>query len=74
LDFVTIFLQGKVVSLASNPNLEDQAPLFMSPSDRMTQLYPQALGSLSVAFYDSQGYGGNILTSLHMEKTSVYLA
>jgi hypothetical protein len=24
----------------------------MSPSDRVAQLYPQALGSLSVAFYD----------------------
>jgi hypothetical protein len=26
----------------------------------MVQLYPQALGSLFVAFYDSQGYGGGI--------------
>jgi hypothetical protein len=30
-------------------NLEDQA-----------RLYPHALGSLFVAFYDSQGYGGGI--------------
>jgi hypothetical protein len=28
----------------------------------MAQLYPQAQGSLSVAFNDSQGYGGGILT------------
>jgi hypothetical protein len=27
--------------------------------------YPQAPGSLSVASYDSQGYGGGILTCLH---------
>jgi hypothetical protein len=27
----------------------------------MVQLYPQALGSLSVASYDSQDYGGDIL-------------
>jgi hypothetical protein len=27
-------------------------------------LYPRALGSLSVASYDSQGYGGGILTPL----------
>jgi hypothetical protein len=31
----------------------------------MAQLYPQALGSLYVASYDSQGYGGVILTRLH---------
>jgi hypothetical protein len=36
----------------------------MSSSDRVAQLYPQALGSLFVAFYDSQGYGGGILTRL----------
>jgi hypothetical protein len=31
----------------------------------MAQLYPQAPGSIFVAFYDSQGYGGGILTCLH---------
>jgi hypothetical protein len=31
----------------------------------MTQLYPQALGSLFVASYDSQGYGGGIGPRLH---------
>jgi hypothetical protein len=31
----------------------------------VTQLYPRALGSLFVATYDSQGYGGGILTRLH---------
>jgi hypothetical protein len=34
-------------------------------SDRVTQLYPQAPGSLFFAFYDSQGDGGGILTLLH---------
>jgi hypothetical protein len=29
--------------------------VFMSPSDRVAQLYPQAPVSLFVAFYDSQG-------------------
>jgi hypothetical protein len=28
-------------------------------------LYPQALGSLFIASYDSQGYGGSIRTLLH---------
>jgi hypothetical protein len=40
--------------MSPTPNLEDQVPVFMSPSDRVTQLYPQAPDSLSVAFYDSQ--------------------
>jgi hypothetical protein len=31
----------------------------------MAQLYPQALGSFFVAFYDSQGYGGGIRTRHH---------
>jgi hypothetical protein len=31
----------------------------------VTRLYPQALGSLFVASYDTQGYGGDIRTRLH---------
>jgi hypothetical protein len=45
--------------------MEDQTSVFMSPSDRVAQLYPEALGSLFVAFYNSQGYDGGILTRLH---------
>jgi hypothetical protein len=37
------------------PNLEGQVPVFIYPSDRVVQLYPQAPGSLFVAFYDWQG-------------------
>jgi hypothetical protein len=40
----------------------------------VAQLYPQALGSLFVAFYDSQGYGGGILTRRHTEGTVKYPA
>jgi hypothetical protein len=43
-------------------NLEDQVPVSLSPRNRVAQLYPQALGSLFVASYDSQGYGGGIRT------------
>jgi hypothetical protein len=43
----TIFLQSKVISLAS-----DDQPAYMSCSDRMAQLLPQAPGSLFVAFYN----------------------
>jgi hypothetical protein len=37
----------------------------MSPSDTVAQLYPQALGSLFVTSYHSQGYGVGILTHLN---------
>jgi hypothetical protein len=46
-------------------NLEGQVAVFISPRDRVAQLYPQAPGSLFVAPYDSQGYGGGIRTRLH---------
>jgi hypothetical protein len=67
LNFVTINFteQGRQPCAQPPPNLEDQVSLFISPSDRMAQLYPRAPGSFFVAFYDSQGYGGGILTRLH---------
>jgi hypothetical protein len=36
----------------------------------MARLYPQALGSLFVASYDSQGYGGGIRPRLHTGLTN----
>jgi hypothetical protein len=42
-----------------------QVLVFISPRNRVAQLYPRALGSLFVVFYDSQGYGGGILSRLH---------
>jgi hypothetical protein len=36
----------------------------MFSSDKVVRLYPQATGFLFVAFYDSQGYGGGILSRL----------
>jgi hypothetical protein len=36
-------------------NLEGQVPVFISPRNRVAQLYPRALCSLSVASYDSRG-------------------
>jgi hypothetical protein len=44
--------------------MEDQVSVFRSRRDSVAQLYPQAPGSLFVSFYDSQGYGGGILTRL----------
>jgi hypothetical protein len=51
------------------PNLEDQVPVFISVRNRVVRLYPQALGSLFVASYYSQRYGGGIRTCFHTEKT-----
>jgi hypothetical protein len=42
------------------PNLEGQVPVFIFRRNRVVQLYPPEPGSLSVASYDSQGYGGGI--------------
>jgi hypothetical protein len=47
------------------PNPDGQVPVFISPKNRVVQLYGLVLGSLYVASYDSQGYGGGILTRLH---------
>jgi hypothetical protein len=44
--------------------MEGQVPVFLSPRNRVAQLYPRVLGSLYDASQDSQGYGGGILTSL----------
>jgi hypothetical protein len=44
------------------PNLEGQVPVFISSRNRVVQLHPRTLGSLYVASYDSQAYGGGILT------------
>jgi hypothetical protein len=38
-DFATVILvQSKIVSLDSNPNLEDQVSVFISPSERVAHL------------------------------------
>jgi hypothetical protein len=51
--------------IRGSPNLEGQVPVFISPRNRVAQLYPRALGSLFIASYDSQGYGGGIRPRLH---------
>jgi hypothetical protein len=43
LDFATIFFYRERLSdLRPIPSLEDQISIFMSPSDRVAQFYPQA--------------------------------
>jgi hypothetical protein len=51
--------------IRDSPNLEGQVPVCISPRNRVARLYPQALGSLFVASYDSQNYGGGIRLRLH---------
>jgi hypothetical protein len=51
--------------IRDSPNLEGQVPVFISPRNRVAQLYSQALGPLLVASYDSQGYSGGIRSRLH---------
>jgi hypothetical protein len=38
-------LQGWIVNPAPNPQLEGQVSVFMTPGDRVVQLYSQALGT-----------------------------
>jgi hypothetical protein len=51
-------------------NLKGQVTVFKSPRIRVAQLYPQALDSLFVASYESQGYGGGIRPRLHTGHTT----
>jgi hypothetical protein len=44
-----------LLQIRDSPNEEGQVPVFISDRNRVPQLYPQALGSLSIASYDSQG-------------------
>jgi hypothetical protein len=53
-----------------SPNMEGQVPVFISPGNRVAQLYPQALGSLFIASYNSQGYSGGIQTRIHTDNFS----
>jgi hypothetical protein len=39
------------------PHLEGEVPVFIFPRNRVAQIHSQALGSLSAASNDSQGYG-----------------
>jgi hypothetical protein len=54
--FVTItFLQGWIVSQAPKPNLEDQVSVFVTPGDRVPQIYPRHWVPILVDFYDMHG-------------------
>jgi hypothetical protein len=66
---IICFYNATSSALRRTPNLKDQSSVFLSPADRVAQLYLQAPGSLFLAFCHSQGYGGGILTRLHTAYT-----
>jgi hypothetical protein len=71
LDFTIIFYFYRARSssaLHPTASAEDNIPVFMSTSDRVALLYPQAPHSLFITYYDLQGYGGGVLTHLHTYK------
>jgi hypothetical protein len=51
--------------IPDSPNLHGQVTVFISPRNRVAQLYSQALGSHFDSSYDSQGCGGGIRPRLH---------
>jgi hypothetical protein len=62
-----ILSQSKVVSLVSNIQPGGQGPcIYVPPSDRLAQLYPQALDSLFIDFYDLQD-NISIITTPHTQ-------
>jgi hypothetical protein len=57
--------------LKTPPNLQGQVSVFITPRIRVAQLYPPGTGSLFVASYESQGYGGGIRNHLHVGNPSL---
>jgi hypothetical protein len=51
--------------IRDSPNVEGQVPAFISLRNKVAQLYPQALGSLVVGSFHSQGYGGGVRPRLY---------
>jgi hypothetical protein len=51
--------------IRDSSDLEDHVPVFIFPRNSEARLYPQALGSLFIASYDSYCHGGNIRRRLH---------
>jgi hypothetical protein len=73
LDFATtIFLQSKVVSFVSNAQPGGPARCIYVPLWQGGPVISQALSSLFITFYDSQGYAGVITTRLHTRKWNTY--
>jgi hypothetical protein len=57
--------------IKDSTNLTDKVPVFVSLKNRIVQLYPRALISLFIAYYDTRDLGGGILNSFHTRCTHV---
>jgi hypothetical protein len=55
-----------------SPNLEGQVLVFISPRNRVGQLYPVALGSLSFASYGWRGCCGGVRSRLYTVRAYIY--
>jgi hypothetical protein len=62
-----------LLSLLRLPYLEGKVSVFISPRNRVAQLCLWTLGSIFFTSYDSQGYGGGIVTRLHKERAAYLL-
>jgi hypothetical protein len=69
LDFEkNIFYRESLSALRPNKNLEEQVFVFISPNDRVAQLYPRyRVPFSSPSMTCTQGYDGGILNRLHKE-------
>jgi hypothetical protein len=54
-----------LIEIRDSSNLEGQVYVFISPRNRVTQLYTQAMGSFFAVFYYSQGYSGGTRPRVH---------
>jgi hypothetical protein len=54
-----------LTQIRDTPSLEGQIPVFIFLRNKVAHLYPQALGSIFVVSYDTQGCGGCIRPRLH---------
>jgi hypothetical protein len=52
---ITYFYGAGLLVQRPTPNLEDQISVFMTPGDRVAQLYPQALCTHFSRLYDMHG-------------------
>jgi hypothetical protein len=67
--FMTVF---HCLRFKTPPTWRARSPIFISPTNMVAWLYPQALGSLFIAC-DSQGYGGGIWPCRHTGFTWYHL-
>jgi hypothetical protein len=69
-----MFLHSKAVSLAFNPQPGGPGPRIYIPQWESGPVIPPGKVSILIALYDSQSYGGGILSRLHTGGMCVLIA